>query len=128
MYDYLFYFQDLITLFFYHIYRFILYWMLYFWFAHRDTDIHGGQKSRSEGPGFSHNHSVGVSSFSSSPAGNHRRTSSHVTVGTSPPNMHSDGMSVDDEDSVDFDFDRYQYIQLFFNLSLNVLEKDAKFC
>lgn len=100
----------------------------YFWFAHRDTDLHGGQKSRADGSGFSHNHSVGVSSFSSSPAGNHRRTSPHVTVGTSPPNMHSDGMSVDDEDSVDFDFDRYQYIQLFFNLSLNVLEKDAKFC
>ena len=111
-----------------HIYRFILYWMLYFWFAHRDTDLHGGQKSRADGSGFSHNHSVGVSSFSSSPAGNHRRTSPHVTVGTSPPNMHSDGMSVDDEDSVEFDFDRYQYIQLFFNLSLNVLEKDAKFC
>lgn len=128
MYDYLFYFQDLITLSFYHIYRFILYWMLFYWLAHRDTDIHGGQKSRADGPGFSHNHSVGVSSFSSSPTGNHRRTSPHVTVGTSPPNMHSDGMSVDDEDSVEFDFDRYQYIQLFFNLSLNVLEKDAKFC
>lgn len=78
-----------------------------FIFCHRDTDIHGGQKNRPEGPAFSHNHSVGVSSFSSSPAVNHRRPSPHITVGSSPPNMHSDGMSVDDEDSVDFDFDRY---------------------
>uniref|UniRef100_K1QP98 Ankyrin repeat domain-containing protein 26 n=1 Tax=Magallana gigas TaxID=29159 RepID=K1QP98_MAGGI len=72
----------------------------------KDTDIHGGQKNRPEGPAFSHNHSVGVSSFSSSPAVNHRRPSPHITIGSSPPNMHSDGMSVDDEDSVDFDFDR----------------------
>lgn len=78
-----------------------------FIFRHRDTDIHGGQKNRPEGPAFSHNHSVGVSSFSSSPAVNHRRPSPHITIGSSPPNMHSDGMSVDDEDSVDFDFDRY---------------------
>ncbi|XP_056001155.1 ankyrin repeat domain-containing protein 26-like isoform X13 [Ostrea edulis] len=72
----------------------------------KDTDIHGGQKSRSDGPAFSHNHNIGVSSFHASPAVNHKRHSSHITAGTSPPNMHSDGMSVDDEDSVDFDFER----------------------
>ncbi|XP_062588372.1 ankyrin repeat domain-containing protein 26-like isoform X16 [Saccostrea cucullata] len=72
----------------------------------KDTDIHGGQKNRSDGPAFSHNHSLGVNSFNSSPAVNHKRHAPHITTGTSPPNMHSDGMSVDDEDSVDFDFDR----------------------
>ncbi|KAK3101032.1 hypothetical protein FSP39_000386 [Pinctada imbricata] len=70
----------------------------------RDTDLHSTPKPVSEpGPSFDQNLSIGVTSFGRSPASHKTRPTPPLTT---HPVMHSDGMSVDDDDSVDLDFER----------------------